>query len=234
MAQNDLRFVGQVAAESLPELVCKVNNHLALIYASLHCLEGRVGGAAIRDHLTVAGRLSLTEDARIDPPASGVAEIHYDGRKVSISPQMAARLYRTTPQNITNAGATTVTFSGAWWDASDGIMWSAAHPTLLRILEPGIYAVGAWVSWDASATGRRTLSLVYSSPTPRNIVGDFGVAAPSGITQQNVATIINVKPATGGIVQLSAPGSIRMDVDQTSGGVLALEEAHLWAFRLFS
>ena len=147
-------------------------------------------------------------------PASWGTMVNQNLLHLRNSPETAAA-YRNTPQTIDNATATAVSFTTRLWDNTD--MWQSPNPTRFRAPVDGRYLFTAFVSFQASAAGQRTVYLRYSR-------GGGGVF---GIQRQDAAKSGTTVLCCTGIVWLLANDYVEVCVDQNSGGPLGVNEA--WA-----
>jgi len=152
-------------------------------------------------------------------PASWGAMVNQNLRHLRHSPETAGAT-RNTPQTINNATITAVSFTTELWDNTD--MWSSSNPTRFRAPVDGRYLFTAFVSFQANATGQRTVYLRSSR----------GGGDMFGIQRQDAATSGTTVLCCAGIVGLLTDNYVEVCVYQNSGGPLGVNEARAALIRL--
>jgi hypothetical protein len=87
--------------------------------------------------------------------------------------QKSARVYHNTTQSLQHNVFTYLTFNSERWD-NDAIHSTTTNPTRLTCKTAGLYLIGAYVAWQANATGtrililelNRTISVAVASASP--------------------------------------------------------------------
>ena len=152
-------------------------------------------------------------------PASWGAMVNQNLWHLRNSPETAAA-YRNTVQTINNATITAVSFTTELWDNAN--MWQSPNPTRFRAPTDGRYLFTAFVSFQANATGQRTVWLRSS----RTGAGAFGTH------RQNAASSGTTVVCCSGIIGLLADDYVEVYVEQNIGGPLGVNEARAALIRL--
>jgi hypothetical protein len=141
------------------------------------------------------------------------------GTTVLRTPGACANL--AMPQSIATATPTTIIFNGKGWD-NDGMIDLVAHPTRITIVTPGIYSISANVGFDPSTVGQRGVRVLLN-----------GASCPAGMdvpAASNFGTYLSA----GTIKELAAGDYLEVEVYQTTGGALNVNQARLAVQRLSS
>lgn len=121
------------------------------------------------------------------------------------TPAAAARLTRSTDQEIPASSETAIVFDGQVFDTDD--FWPNGSELSQAVANfTGQYAVSANVRWDSSTDGGRTLALRKNGTT---IFASTTQASQAGL-EQNVASLINlsVDDYVEAVVESGAAGSV--------------------------
>lgn len=119
----------------------------------------------------------------------------------------AARVTRDNVLTVTNNQITYIPFEIELFDLED--LWVSGSPQFLTAPVAGIYQVNASVVWESSGGGNRGLYLEDNN---------FDMVASDSRPADGIGTALSINT----LVSLGAGESVRLAVDQTSGGTLEL------------
>lgn len=119
----------------------------------------------------------------------------------------AVRVTRTNVLTVNNNQITYVPFESELFDTAG--IWSSGSAQYLTAPVSGIYQVNASVVWESSGSGNRGLYVEDNN---------FDIIASDSRPGDGIGTALNISTMT----HLSAGDTLRMAVDQNSGGSLEL------------
>lgn len=137
----------------------------------------------------------------------------------------AVAAMNTPPQSINNTTVTDVTMAAAFiWSTSGATPWPARGGAAVTVAVPetGTYLVNGWVQWAQNGTGTRNLFIVAASSLANAL--PFGTSPGDGSIANGTAV--------SALFQLNANDTVKLQVEQDSGGALNCSDARMSIIRV--